>query len=306
MHWFSPEHAVPELRAVHAAVASADWSGLGAAWARLDTLDLQAAGADIVVENVASATLLAAASAGLGERLARALWCWARIREGWEIRSSARAEEVSADQWSGFREALIEAEIVLVELSAKDPADGLVATARLNTARGLGLGLSEGERRYRRVAAHHHDAVTPQSLHLQFLAPKWYGDRDRMLVFARERLAEAPPGSSAGRLVAEAHREMWVSEEDGGAAFFADPARREELLSAADSSVWHPEYGGGAFEVLDHSMFAVAHVLAGRHADAARHFTALGNRAARAAWAYYRDPEKAYAEARASSLGLVG
>ena len=93
-------------------------------------------------------------------------------------------------------------------------------TARLITARGLRLGLSEARRRYHRLAEIDPYHLPGQWQYLQQLCPKSGGDWARTHAFARETAEAAPPGSFGPVLVAEAHLEHWLEEH----------TRREEWL----------------------------------------------------------------------------
>lgn len=284
------ERAWDELEEVMADLVEADPSGAtSAAWALLDFH-----GVDALVD------------AHLGtSRLARTLRCHRGVVEAWEIRTHLRASEVSAEQFEAFGARLAQVETELIDLAAQDPSDPLVATLRLTTARGLGLGASEGERRYRRVAAISPDNASAQSSYLQFVAPKWYGSTEQMFAFAREAVASAPLGSHAGILIAEAQLEQWLELGEGGGAYLADEAQRAELVEAEEVSVFHSDYEEGLHWVSDHSTFALVHSLAGRYAAAATHFEVLGDLGSTGGWDYLGDGRRAFAEHRARALAAV-
>jgi hypothetical protein len=101
---------------------------------------------------------------------------------------------------------------------------------------------------------------------LQFLCGKWHGSDDRMMDFARRASAGAPPGSHIHVLIAEAHLEacgtVWRERgKKAGAAYWADPAVRSELVRANDkcfnSGGFH--LGGPLFEpVIGDTVEALA------------------------------------------------
>ncbi len=234
--------------------------------------------------------------------LVRAVIAMLRIRHAWDIRGSGRASTVSEDQWDGFRAKLVEAERELVELAALDPGDELVAQVRLITARGLSLGLSEAQRRYARLAAVSPANIGAQTAHLQTLAPKWAGSNELMFEFARSAVRDQP-GTSAGRLVAIAHYERWLdlpSDESGPYAGTAEV--QDEIVAAADASVFHPDYEPGLRWITDHSYFACMHGIGGRPDLARRHFEALGAVADLAAWRYLGDARAEHDADRAAAL----
>ena len=241
------------------------------------------------------------------EPLARSLQALVLIRQAWEARTRQPAADVTPEQWEAFRARLVTAEQTLVELAALDPSEPLVASLRLLTARGLGLGLSECERRYERVRSVAPDAVDAQSWHLQSLAPKWYGSNDLMLGFVEDTMARSTPGSHAGRLVAEAQIERWLElDGDEGVLYLAAGEQRDSLLRAEEHSVFHDAYDDGLQWVADHSAFALAHSLAGRPADAAPHFEVLGDYATDSVWRYVNDPGAWFVEFRNRALVANG
>jgi hypothetical protein len=293
----------PELGALRDAVARDDWEAVESyaeTWRPVDPGRLSVA-AWVVARSPGAAAFL---ERHAPSRRARTLRAAERIRTGWEIRTSQRADQVTEEQWAGFRAHLVAAEQELIELAATDPTDSLTACLRLTSARGLGLGVSECQRRFAHLAGLAAEHPEGQSAHLQDLAPKWYGSTDLMFGFARECLAQAPGGSSAVRLIAQAQLEQWLElDGEAGVAFLKEPTQHHELLRAASQSVLHDDYEGGIRWVTDHSYFAVVHSLAERHGAAAVHFEALGDVADEEAWNYFHDPRKAHRDQRYTALG---
>ncbi|OAH14152.1 hypothetical protein [Streptomyces jeddahensis] len=91
------------------------------------------------------------------------------VRMGWDIRTSARAEHVSREQFAQFHAYLRRAEQLLIRATALDPSHDAAWAERLNTARGLQLGQNEARRRYDRLAAYHPSHFSGQSRLLQQL-----------------------------------------------------------------------------------------------------------------------------------------
>ncbi len=220
-----------------------------------------------------------AASALLGNHL---------IKVGWEIRTSARAEYVSQEQFAAFHEWLSKAEQVLIDGAAYRPADPAIWAARLISARGLQLGLAETRRRYDRLVAADPNHLPGQLSFLQTLCPKWNGTWEQLHEFARDAAAAAPPGSPHGILVAQAHIEHIF--EAGGAEtmmrYLAAEPVRAEIYEAARRSIWHPEFrhGYGWLEAL--STFALVFTLLDDQRSTAAAFTALGDLATETPWSY--------------------
>lgn len=219
--------------------------------------------------------------------VARTLLAHRQIVVGWEIRGSGRASGVSRAQFDDFHDWLRRAERNLIEVCAVEPEWALPWHVRLTSARGLELGQSEAQRRYARLAAICPDHYPAQSTLLQQLVPKWSGSWESAFEFARSCASAAPPGSPAHALVAEVHLERWLDLDDKeAAAYVRDGDVRDELLRAAQDSVWHPAYDPGFSAITQHSVLAALHGLAGRDEEAARHFVALGDFVDAWVWGY--------------------
>ncbi|WGX96784.1 hypothetical protein [Nocardioides sp. L-11A] len=301
---FDPLVLFPEIGAIRSAVLGAEWEPVARyidGWRGRDPQRVSLA-AWTAAETAGAETLLVDQPP---TQLTRTLVAILRIREAWLIRGDGPASTVDEQQWTGFRTKLVAAERELTELAATDPGDGLVASLRLISGRGLEVGLSESQRRYARLAAVDPDDVGAQSAHLQTLASKWLGSTELMFEFARTAFANGRPGSSAGRLIALAHREHWLDLVDEGSAYISGEHVQQELAAAADASVLHPDYEPGLRWVTDHSYFACLHSIGGRHDLARRHFEALGPCADLDAWQYFNDPRAAHDADRVRALSAV-
>ncbi|MHC2999315.1 hypothetical protein [Microbacterium sp. HJ5] len=215
------------------------------------------------------------------------------ITIGWQIRSGARAEDVSAEQFDAFRSWLVKAEQLLIDACALDESYVPAWGVRVLTARALEVGPAEARRRYERVRRLSPHDYPAQSHMLQYLLPKWSGSQEEAHSFAVACAAEAPPGSHSGALVPIVHIEKWLEldGDDAGAAYLAQQAVVDEMTDAASRSVLHPDYRSGPLGVQTHSTFAMAYWLGGRRDLAAVHFAALGGRATEFPWYYtFDDP----------------
>lgn len=299
-----PFDAFPELAPLRTAAREGDWAAVLDFVAGLDSVDEVCLASHLVagipgVENCLQQAVAARPSAPLP----RTLLAERQIRIGWDIRSGARAQHVSRDQFERFHDRLRKAEHLLIEVCAEHPAFAPAWTARLLTARGLELGQSEARRRYDRLSAHHPHAYRAQTLLLQQLCPKWSGSWDAAHGFARECASAAPDGSDSGALVALAHIEHWLELEGvEEAAYLRDLSVRNELRTAARSSVLHPAHRPGWDGIGAHSAFAMAFSLGGHHKDAAPHFAALGDRVSESPWQYLADWRSQFAHYRTSAL----
>lgn len=226
------------------------------------------------------------------------------IEAGWEIRTGARAKDVSREQFKAFHEHLRDAEQLLIRATAIDPSYDAAWAARLNTARGLSLGKNEARRRYDRLARYHPHHFTGQARLLQQLCPKWSGTWEEAHGFARECLLSAPEGALNGGLVAEAHMEHWLDlgADDKRAEYLRQPHVHAELVEAAQRSVFHPEFRRPYGWVTVQGSFAALFSLIGDTAQAAAHFRALGNLASEYPWGYLGKPAEMYVQHRDTAL----
>ncbi|MFJ2739080.1 hypothetical protein ACIO3O_05385 [Streptomyces sp. NPDC087440] len=297
----------PPLARVRHLTGARDWHGLVRYFAALDHTDEEAAACGVVADTPGSETFLRqVADQYPGEPLPRALLADRLIMVGWDIRSGARAQDVTASQFDQFHAHLRQAEQLLIELCAEHPTYALGWFLRGITARGLELGQSEARRRYDRLAAHHPHHFPAQRQLLQQLCPKWGGSWEAAHAFAESCAQAAPPGSHSPAVVAEAHFEHWCALDGNEAtAYLRRPDVRDSLLNAADKSVLHPAFRPGFHGVTTHNYFAFAHSVAGRHAEAAPHFRALGNCADEHPWLFLpgHDAAAAFTKHRASALG---
>lgn len=228
---------------------------------------------------------LASATAGDdAPELARvALASW-QTSHGWSIRTGARANKVSRDQFDQFHAWLRKAELLLIEATAVDPQDQLAWTARLLTARGLSLGGAEARRRYDRLARinpHHYGA---QRQLVQQLCPKWTGTWEELHAFATACHREAEPGALSHAVVPHAHWEHALDfKGDERAAYLRGSAVLDEL-TAASASLRDGAGPRGYSAANAHAFFAACFARAARWRDARPHFAAMTDRVSLAPW----------------------
>ncbi|WP_354383043.1 hypothetical protein [Streptomyces sp. PvR034] len=294
---FEPVNRVPALAALRSAVQRQDWAAVAATFDALPREQDRPAACRVVADTEGAEEFLGRIVAQRpGDPLARALLADRFVQIGWNIRSGYGAEHVSKDQFRDFHAYLRRAEVLLIDVCAEYPAFGLAWYLRVLTARGLELGQSEARRRYARLAEHHPHHYSGQSQLLQKLCPKWGGSWEAAHGFAWEVTVSAPAGSPNGALVALAQMEQWL-ELDGDAAreaYLREPVQAQRLRDAAARSVLHPEARpDDPLAVGAHSAFAAVHSLAGRHAEAAPHFRALGDHAHEFPWVYVKGGHEA-------------
>ncbi|MFF4577680.1 hypothetical protein [Streptomyces sp. NPDC001389] len=305
-----PTEHFRDLAVLRSAVQLRDAKAVATAFEALPDEDDRALASWTVAETPDCADFLReTAACRPGDPLFRTLYANHLIRAGWRIRSGARAEHVSRQQFDSFHAHLRRAEVLLIDVCAEYPAYALAWYLRVTTARGLELGQGEARRRYERLAEHHPHHYSGQSQLLQQLCPKWSGSWEEAEGFARACAEAAPEGGPQGALVAVAQLERYLEierDENTPAAetYLREPAQHTALQEAAARSVLHPTARADAFQYVGaHNAFAAAHSAAGRHAEAAPHFRALGDRATEFPWGYVgADHSATFARHRKTAL----
>ncbi|MFB6479294.1 hypothetical protein ACFCXF_20215 [Streptomyces virginiae] len=290
---FEPADRIPALAALRSAVRRQDRAAVAAAFDGLDDEDDRALACRVVAETDGSEVFLRRTVERFPrDPLPRSLLADRLVQLGWGIRTAHRAQHVSRQQFDDFHAHLRRAELLLIDVCAEHPEYALAWYLRIITSRGLELGLGETRRRYDRLAEHHPHHFGGQSQLLQQICPKWGGSWEAAHGFARECAAKAPDGSPNGALVAIAQLENYleIAERTSvgvASTYLRDLDNQTRRLEAAARSALHPAARADAFRSVDaHSAFAAAHSAAGRHAAAAPHFRALGDRASEFPWCY--------------------
>ncbi|MYW62967.1 hypothetical protein GTY65_02575 [Streptomyces sp. SID8379] len=218
------------------------------------------------------------------------------IKWGWDARTSARAVDVSREQWKIFHERLHIAEEQLFEAAELRPDWGTPWRQLLTSGRGMSLGADINETRF--DAALRRDPLD-LDVHVEWvsqLQPRWGGEPGQAVTFAREAAARAPEGHRLGCVIAMAHIEDWVESERHDCLH--TPAIQAELRDAAQRSILHPDYERRPGWQADFNMFAMALALASESTAARRVFHELDGAYTSWPWKYMSNPEKAYARFR--------
>ncbi|MFG3249371.1 hypothetical protein [Streptomyces sp. NPDC048187] len=215
---------------------------------------------------------------------------------GWEARTTARAANVTREQWRVFRERLETAEEHLLRAAELRP-DWITPWRRLLTsARGMSLG--DDVKRARREAALRRDPLDLET-HVEWvsqLQPRWGGRPGQAMTYARKVFTRAPEGHRLGCVVAMAHIEDWVESDSPSCLDL--PYIQAELRDAAKHSILHPAYERRPGWQQDFSVFAMALSLASEGVVAPRVFHELDGAYTPWPWTYMAQPEKAYARFR--------
>ncbi|MGW0084808.1 hypothetical protein [Streptomyces sp. NPDC003393] len=218
------------------------------------------------------------------------------IAWGWEARTSARAVDVTPEQWRIFHERLRIAEEQLLEAAELRPEWVTPWRRLLTSGRGMSLGSAVNETR--RDAALRRDPLDLET-HTEWvsqLQPRWGGEPGQALAFAREAFAGAPEGHRLGCVIAMAHIEEWV--ESDSMDCLDTPQIQAELRDAAKRSILHAGYQRRPGWQEDFNIFAMALSLAAESIVCPRVFHELDGAYTSWPWKYMARPERMYARFR--------
>lgn len=236
----------------------------------------------------------AAPEDGVGRLVLGALF----VTWGWEARSARRADQVAGDAWPLFFERLRRADSELLQAArllpgAVEPFVWLIASGR-----GLQIPLEELSTRF--DEGHRLEPFSPLLVNrmLQTLCAKWVGSDEKMFAFARWVTEEAPLGSPARDVMAQAHIEMMLSGAPSGtplsdaAEYLERPDVVREITAAADLSIFHPDFVDDAEGVQAANTFLLAFSLGKQWATTKRIIDLIDGRYTSFPASYLGDPGK--------------
>ncbi|MDR1118176.1 MAG: hypothetical protein LBL01_02610 [Bifidobacteriaceae bacterium] len=236
-------HHYPALSQARLAVQSQDLEALAQIYRTADSWSLRWA----VIEEAAGcggeAYWRAVAARAPGDPWVLALLAECLVLTGWDVRGSGLGSTVTQAQARLFHEYLLEAEQCLMRACAIDPGFLPPWVTRLKTARGLGVGAGETQRRYAAAAQADPDCWAAQREAMEDFLPKWHGSWEMAFDFARQCSNVAPPGSPTHSIVAEALLAGWAhSDVDSLRDYLADGTIQAEIETAASRSVLNPAF----------------------------------------------------------------
>jgi hypothetical protein len=287
-----------ELAPVRAAVDSRDWDAAAAAFSALGPQELSLALELVADESDVERMLEAVVAAEPDDPLARTLLARRYASIGWQIPAGTWAVDDGAEKVEEFREWLVRAEQILIDVCVDHPDHVPAWEARLLTAHGLQLGPSEARRRYDRLAALSPRHYRAQRAYLQMLVPKWGGSWEAAEAFVAECASDAPDGAPSRALLTSLLIERWLDLGE-----VPDDGALERLGEIARASVLHPDHVPGPDADSVHAELALLFTFAERLDYAAAHFRALGDHPVSAGWDYLDDKAQWYARSRAQALG---
>lgn len=205
------------------------------------------------------------------------------VRQAWEVRTSARARDVSREQFRAFHTLLRDAVPAIeraVELNPEDPVPWRVA---LTHARGSQAPREVFDGYLMEVMDRDPGHYGCHASALQYLCAKWYGSHEEMFEFAESAADRAGPGALLNALPVTAVTEYALDHapgEDGPI-----PARR--VAAAVDRALElsaHYEPGDPVAAGFRNHL-ALALIRADRLEEALETFRAIGVHARSSPWA---------------------
>ena len=284
---FDNAAAYPEVAALRAAIGARDWAAVRALYDPLGWDARQLLVFDAADQDGVERFLREVIERDPEDLVATTMYAVRTVVMGWNVRTTARAKDVSQRQFEIFFDHLRQAEEALMWVCARDPGNVVAWCERVVTARALQLGQSEARRRYDRLVEQVPHYLPAQTQLLQQLCPKWSGDFATMHAFARQCTQDAPGGAHNGMLVVDGHVEHWLDLEPGqDAEYLASEEVKADIRAAGERSVLHPDFQHTAGWVRTVSMLALGYSLIGDWSLAKRCFMELGPYADLRGWGY--------------------
>lgn len=179
--------------------------------------------------------------------LGRQLVFWA-----WDARTHERAERVSQEQFAVFFERLEQSRQASERALELDPTEGSTYAFMIDCARGLQADDATKLALYDSAQASRPWHPIAHISMIQALAVKWGGSEGVMLDFARRVSRQAPEGSDAHVVIADAHAEGLLEHK----AAYRTSDIHQELVEAAARSIDSPRYQPSPWTPRVRSAFA--------------------------------------------------
>ncbi|MER7768641.1 hypothetical protein [Kitasatospora sp. NPDC096140] len=223
----------------------------------------------------------------------------AMVHLAWNIRTSARAQHVTREQFDGFHRVLQEADGAAEAAMALAPAaDPNPWVARISVAMGLGW----SHERFRQLWSElterdpHHWAAHNRAL--QYWCDKWHGSHQLMHGFIDEAIAAAPAGSLLAPMKLEAYYEQFGQDGEKLSAW-----KRPEVGAALDAALADLAAADPEHPRLRYARGWLAYALtrAGRPTEALAQYQALG-RYIPQPFTNFNDPRQAFVDLRIDAV----
>lgn len=241
-----------------------DWSNIHDTLAGVQGRDLSALTATMCARSAAVCDWLTQVAAdGDDDFVSRLVMGAGTGAKAWRVRTGARAQHVSSEQFTEFHALLKQAEEHLYEAAQLAPDAAAPWHFLIATGRGLEIGIEAIERRFEAVTTRCPGHFEAHFQMLQCLCKKWSGSHERMHAFAEEAI-EGSHWSTLALLVPWAHLERYLDLSGGepGREYLAQPKVLAEIREAADLTLGQPDYADPRAPFGAANLFAMAFSLA--------------------------------------------
>lgn len=229
------------------------------------------------------------------DAVARLFRGWRYKDYAWEARGSGYANTVDRQAWELFFSRLEAADAESGIAAELAPDDAGPWVPMITTAYGRQLGVSELRRRFAEVERRRPLHTQAARMALQGVAAKWSGSHEMMFEFARTMSSRAPVGSTMHVLIAEAHIEFWIQEQNN--AYWKNPLVRDEIVEAGHKALSQPI--DAPYLLYTRNAFACCYWLLNEPMLLAEQIAAINGRVTQLPWAYFGHPLQRYAQAQA-------
>lgn len=218
------------------------------------------------------------------------------VSAAWEARGGGNAATVGGNDWDVFFTYLQRADPALWQAARLLPESPAPFTQLMSSGIGLQVPLEELTTRFdeghRRE--HFHPPLVLRTL--QMLCAKWHGSDEQMFAFARMVAAEADSGSGAIAALPMAHFEHLVQRATTDGLSTTEARKpletietRNELVAAAERSIYHADFVPDAFGLVAANKFLAAFYFGRHHQDTDRVLRLLAGRYGSSPFAYFGD-----------------
>lgn len=235
------------------------------------------------------------------------------VFEAWEVRTGARAERVSGQQFATFHDILRTARDVLDAAVESAPDDVGPWEVQQWVGLGLQIALEEKTDIFRSACERQSDSYAAHSGRVQVLAPKWSGlDVAEMVRFGDETVQKARPGAALNAIIAYVAADVWVdvltdselTKLQRGARYTREISNRKDAILAARSKWWIAGRAPEAADISAHGAMAFALKTVGAKKEAMEHATLTQGRIESLPWGYSgKGALNAFATAVANQMG---
>jgi hypothetical protein len=219
------------------------------------------------------------------------------VTVAWDVRTAAQPDQVNREQWQTFFRTLRNAKIIVARATAANPADPAPLIAMQTAA----MGLQWSNDDYRELLAKIRDrapySFTSHHRAMRYFLPRWFGNLELVEEYVEGVLASAPNGTTLTALRLEMlYLEFRPDDKAGRAAFY----RGDRFNRALDAGIADAAAADPAHPKLPYLRHWLAHGLwqAGRLAEGATQFGALGDYCGADPWNWYTNQAASFLEAR--------